>query len=91
VDLISTVVLVPHVQLLKLSCDMVCGTRIGVPICVNPIRGGGNNNSPLFLAVAIIKMVPALNNNMALRLTDLAYRTLTIVSVGVVVVVGAGV
>jgi hypothetical protein len=82
--LICSVVLVPHVKLLKLTSYMICGTRVGVPVGVDPIRMGARCSSLAFWPVAVIKTLPTLNSSVTLLLTDLASRALAI---GVVIVV----
>jgi hypothetical protein len=37
VDLFLPVVLLTHRKLVKLTGDVICGTRVGVPRCVNAI------------------------------------------------------
>jgi hypothetical protein len=86
VDLISAVVLVPHIELLKLSSYMICGTRVSVPVGVDPIEMGSSHNSLAFWSVVVIKMVSTMNGSVSLLLTDLASRVLA-VAVAIVVVV----
>jgi hypothetical protein len=86
VDLIHSVVLIPHVKLLKFASYMVCRTCVGVPVGVDPISMGDRCSSLAFWPIAFIKMVPTLNSSVALLLIDLASRALAIGVAGVVVV-----
>ena len=62
VDVIFATVLVAHGHLLQLTGDVVCGTAVDVPICVDAV---GSFSSPghLFILrgiiIVFVKMIPA--------------------------------
>ena len=58
VNLVTSVVFLPHCQLIKLSCDMFGGTRICIPISVDAIRVGDEVNLLLFLTIFLVP-IPA--------------------------------
>jgi hypothetical protein len=70
-DLICPMILVPHVKLLQFSCDVICGTRVGVPVHVHVVCMSGSRYSLLVGVVAFIKVVPTLDRCMPFFFTNL--------------------
>jgi hypothetical protein len=59
---------------------MICGTHVGVPVGVHPIRMGGSSSTLPFCIVVFIKTVLALYHCVPFLFSDLASQTLAIAS-----------
>lgn len=57
VYLVTTIVLVPHGQLVKFSDDVIGGASIYIPVCIDVI-GVGDSVSPLLLMVIVFIAPP---------------------------------
>ena len=75
VDVIFATVLLSHGHLVKLAGDVVCGTAVNVPICVDTV-GAISSSGHFFilrrLIIVLIKAVPAVLGCVARLATDLA-------------------
>jgi hypothetical protein len=84
VHLISSIVLILHGKLVKIAGDVVCSTRVRVPICVDAIRIGSHISRFLLTSEGVIEPVPALLDDMTNLATQLTLRSVVNVVLGAV-------
>jgi hypothetical protein len=73
VDPIIALVRITNRQIVEFTGDVMCGTRIGVPICVNTIICSIAFFVTIGVVIIIFKMPPAVLGSVSLLVADLAH------------------
>ncbi len=81
-NLITSIVLLPHRQLVKIAGDVVRRPGVNIPIGTNTVGGGSSSSTLLFASEGSIKPLVALDHRMAQFVTQLTLGVISSLVVG---------
>src|SRR5688572_19857075 len=70
-NLVTSMILVTNGELLKITSDIVCSTRVHVPVLIHGIRAHCSSNMAFLWNIVFIKPVPTVNRRVSRLEADL--------------------